>query len=228
MSLEQSIQDLKASIENLIGSIQTMGTGDMESPVTPDPGSPDGPGNAGNPDGPGMAMDSEPAPVLATRKQYIFFKDNNSGAVLEKGDEVPTDNGATGVNKVTFEKLAKKHGFDPATGQPEVENDSVEDDDLADDDLDEVESQSEPEVGGDDDEFDFGDDDEEAEEQLTDKDVKAALMKFIEAKQGDRELGLKVLKKFGAASVSALPKEKYAEVIDFCTRGAEKAKSKKA
>ena len=208
MSLEQSINELKISIDHLIGSFSNTNFQDNSQQE--------------NVEEPSDTVAPEKSTgQIATRKQYIFFKDNNSGAVLEKGDQVPVDNGATGVNKVTFEKLAKKHGFDPETGQAiaaSTEPDPV-DDDL--EDLNAVASDPAPEP----DEFDLDGDDEN---QLTEADVKGALMKFIEARQGDRELGLKVLKRFGAVSVSTLPSEKYAEVIDFCTRGAEKANTKKA
>lgn len=225
MSLEQSMHELKGAIDNLVNVMQTINFDSSETPPSTDQ--------------PSDSKAPEPATGnVASRKQYIFFKDLNSGTVLEKGDQVPAENGATGVNKVTFEKLAKKHNFDPETGQAledptaqDGEDDMVSEDTAQpeDDGLDEAEAApAEPEAAADEpDEFDL-DDEEEEEGALTEADVKGALMKFIEARQGDRELGLKVLKKFDAASISALPKDKYAEVVDFCTRGAEKALSKKA
>lgn len=145
---------------------------------------------------------------VAGRRTYIFFKDTKTGAVIEKGEEVPTHDGATGVSKTKWEKLCDKYNLDPETGD-KLEY-LHEDDDL---DLDEPESQ--PETTSDesdnDDDLDLGlDDDSDAGETLTIDDVKPVLIKVMKS-QG-RETVLKILKKYGASNVENIKPEDFGAI----------------
>lgn len=173
---------------------------------------------------------------IAKVKTYIFFKDNKSGCIIEKGKAIPEDNGATPCKKSNWEKLCEKYSLDVATGNP-IKTTNGDDDDLdldldeagitgggGDDDLD-LDLEEAGSTGGDDD-LDLDDEDDglglDEEPSISRDDVKAALVKVMKSR--GRETSLAVMKKYGASNLEEIKESDFEAIIATATKVANKKK----
>lgn len=205
--LEAGFSGLHDKLDALLGGASS---GGYSGPKTADeasksPGSTNGAGSSDSTSG-----ESE-EPKVAGRKTYIYFKDTKTGAVIEKGEEVPTNDGATGVSKSQWEKLCDKHGLDPETGKkPEPKKD---DDDLPSDDDDLPSGDDDSAESGDLDDLDLGLDDEPAIDLQA---VKSQLMNVMKTK--GRETVLKIFKKLEVSNADQLKPEDYQKAYDIAEK----------
>jgi hypothetical protein len=148
------------------------------------------------------ASNDESENKVAGRRTYVFFKDSKTGTIVEKGEEVPTENGAVGVSKTKWEKLFEKYDLDPSTGKKnEAEPEADDDDDL--------DLPGDDDSANDDDDLGLGGDDNSGE--VIDKN--AVHQKLIDyMKQSGREPVLKLFKKYGATNFDNLPEENFADI----------------
>lgn len=176
------------------------------------------------------AEKAEPKAEAATagRRTYIFFKETKQGTIVEKGEVLPTENGAQGVNKTTWENLCQKYNLNPATGHladaGEEASGADDFDDLDEDTASSASSDAANAAGtdGDDLDDDLGLDAEEEATGPSLADVKAKLVALMKAT--NREMVLKVMRKFGAENADGLKDADYADVITVADRQIAKAK----
>lgn len=148
------------------------------------------------------APESDSDLKVAGRKTYIFFKKTKTGTVVEKGEEVPAHDGATGVGLTKWNELCAKFDLDPATGEknPEVPEPAADDDDGLGD--------IGEEAANDDDDLGLG-----TEEGTIEVDKDTLREKLIEVMKGKgRETVLKLFKKYGATNAETVPEESYADL----------------
>lgn len=166
---------------------------------------------------------------IAAKKTYIFFKETKTGAVINKGDVVPTINGATAVQKTKWESLCEKYGLDINTGQSA---DEPSDDDLGldlddDDSTADLDTEVDSIGDADADDDDLGLDlDDDGDQGTKIEDVQAAL-RNVGAQEGlGREISLKILNKFGCSNLNGLDKKHYDDVIRVANSQISKMKLK--
>ena len=64
-------------------------------------------------------------PKIAGKVTYVFFEDSGTGRIVQKGEVVPTDDGATVLkSKAAWEKVCEEHNLDLATGE-KIEDDGL-------------------------------------------------------------------------------------------------------
>lgn len=201
MAIEQLLSELidtnKQLIKALGGASVSSGTTKTDTTGGEEPGADDG------------------EKKIAGKKTYIWFKDLNEGVIVERGEEIPTDNGAVAVQKGSWDTACKKYGVDPETGKKPVEKGG---DDL--DDLDDLGSDNiagtDDDMGGLDDLDDLGDFEEEQEATISRDEVKKKLIEVMKKK--DRETVQKIFAKFKAKNIESVKEEDLQALYDTAVK----------
>lgn len=143
---------------------------------------------------------------VAGKKTYIWFKDQNQGTVVERGEVLPTGEHVVAIQKGTWDTQCKKHGLDPETGKKPG----------ATDELDELDDLGGDNIGADDDLGGLDELDEldglEEEPAITRDAVKEKLVEVMKKK--GKETVNKLLTKYKAANMPALKEEHFQACYD--------------
>jgi len=237
MSLEQKVEELTQAMKSLpaelAGILNSTASSHPETQpsvetVTTDPDVADK-GEATVGEGKADSDDTKGAANIAGRKTYVFDKQAKQGQIVEKGGEVPAGEHLQTVGKTNWDKACKKYNLDPATGQPNQEEEETEVDDLDDLGTDADASASEPDGTAeqatddtdDDDDLGLDDDEEEDTDGVSYDDVKKQMVTVM--KKCGREMTLKVFKKFGARNLDEVKKEDYKSIFDLADKQIAKA-----
>ena len=216
MSLEQKVEELTQAMKSLpaelAGILNSTASSHPETQpsvetVTTDPDVADK-GEATVGEGKADSDDTKGAANIAGRKTYVFDKQAKQGQIIEKGEEVPAGEHLQTVGKTNWDKACKKYNLDPATGQPNQEEEETEVDDLDD-------------LGTDADDLGLDDDEEEDTDGVSYDDVKKQMVTVM--KKCGREMALKVFKKFGARNLDEVKKEDYKSIFDLADKQITKA-----
>jgi hypothetical protein len=216
MSLEQKVEELTQAMKSLpaelAGILNSTASSHPETQpsvetVTTDPDVADK-GEATVGEGKADSDDTKGAANIAGRKTYVFDKQAKQGQIVEKGEEVPAGEHLQTVGKTNWDKACKKYNLDPATGQPNQEEEETEVDDLDD-------------LGTDADDLGLDDDEEEDTDGVSYDDVKKQMVTVM--KKCGREMTLKVFKKFGARNLDEVKKEDYKSIFDLADKQITKA-----
>jgi len=216
MSLEQKVEELTQAMKSLpaelAGILNSTASSHPETQpsvetVTTDPDVADK-GEVTVGEGKADSDDTKGAANIAGRKTYVFDKQAKQGQIIEKGEEVPAGEHLQTVGKTNWDKACKKYNLDPATGQPNQEEEETEVDDLDD-------------LGTDADDLGLDDDEEEDTDGVSYDDVKKQMVTVM--KKCGREMTLKVFKKFGARNLDEVKKEDYKSIFDLADKQITKA-----
>lgn len=220
MSLEQAIQENNALLRESIAATKLLvsSMGGTQGELTQANLQPSG-------DSTTTDSESETAGKKAMKKTYIFFKGDQTGVIVTKGETIPEANGATAVGKAKWEELCEKYSLDVTTGEKVVEAAGDLELDLDEEpeaESNELDLDEEPETTVDDDDdldLDLDDDDDGVKIE----DVQVALRNVGSVEKLGREVSLKILKKFGATNLTNLDVKHYEDVIRVAEKQIAKA-----